>query len=173
MNQVDLQKILGLLQGCHSILGLCWPRPGIAQMAGSKIFIGTKPFIALEEGVRLTTSEFELLRTMEKIKPAFNVWHLIVDVVAEFRRLGPKSQSPDIDPAYNLIYLATGVLYHQIATSFTVVPKPVPPYATVERMDKLLADCGWNGAGLNLGSDEILDSISVALKKSLTTLKSH
>lgn len=171
MKTMDVQKILGLLQGCHSILGLCWPRPGVAQMAGSRIFIGTKSFVALEDGIRQTNVEFTSLCELPNLQTACQAWRLVTDIIAGFRVLGRESQSTAIDPAYNLIYLTTGILYHHIASIFSVVPKHVQPYATVEPLEKLLSDCSWEHDVGKVETAEILKSLANKMRESLAEIQ--
>ena len=169
---MNAQKILGLLQGCHSILGLCWPKPGVPQMPGSRIFIGTKPFVALEDGIRQANVEFASLCELPNLHTACQAWRLVTEIVARFRKLGRESQVAAIDPAYNLIYLTTGVLYHHISSALSVVPEHVQPFATVEPLEKLLSDCSWKkSVAADIGTREILESLTRALQDSLTELK--
>lgn len=138
---MNVQKILGLLQGCHSILSLGWPKPGIPEMSGARVFIGTKPFFALKDGIRQANREFELFSAIQKMKSTCEAWHLVGEIVNRFEALGRQSESKAIDPAFNLIYLTTGVLYHHISTMFSVVPEHVQPYAIVDDIERLLHDC--------------------------------
>jgi hypothetical protein len=172
MKQINVQRLLGLLQGCHSILGLCWPKPGVPQMSGARIFIGTKPFFALEDGIRQTNSEFESLSQFNNMQTARAAWHLVTRIVAQFRILGRNSEAKAIDPAFNLIYLATGLLYHHVSNIFSVVPIPVQPYATVETLEKLLRDCSWQQGNDKTETEEMLKSLADNLHKSLIELQS-
>jgi len=139
-------------------------------MANSRIFIGTKPFIALEDGIRQTNAEFALLNQLGNMQPAYNAWRLVTKIVARFRTLGSQSQSIAIDPAYNLIYLTTGVLYHHISKALSVVPAHVEPFATVEPLEKLLSDCAWKHCGDCVKTIAILESLIDALQNNLAEL---
>ena len=168
---MNLQKILGLLQGCHSILGLAWPKPGIPQMAGASIFIGTNPFVALEDGVRQTGEEFASLYKLQNMQTACEAWRLLTEIVRRFKILGRHSQSPAIDPAFNLIYLTTGVLYYHISTTFSIVPAHVQPFATVEPLEKLLSICSWKQSEDDDRTQKIMGELITKLCESLADLQ--
>jgi hypothetical protein len=168
---MNIQIILGHLQGCHSVLALGWPRPGIPQMAGARIFIGTNPFFALEDGIQQASAEFEILCKNPNMQTACQAWLLVTQIVVQFRTLGRQSQSAAIDPAFNLIYLTTGVLYHHISSIFSVTPKSVQPFATVESLEKLLGDCSWGHSKKHISTEEILASLIVELRNKLVELQ--
>jgi hypothetical protein len=160
-----------LLQGCHSILGLGWPKPGVPQIGGGRVFIGTNPFLALKDEIRQTNIEFESLYKLQSMQTTWEAWHLVTGIVSQFEVLGRQSLSSAIDPAFNLIYLTTGVLYHHISIMFSIVPKPVQPFATVETLEKLLSDCSWKQTENNLDTESILKTLIERLRASQAELK--
>ena len=140
-------------------------------MAGAKILIGTNLFLALKEGIERANKEFGSLSDLPEMETACAAWHLVTQIVHRFEELGRQSQSAAIDPAFNLIYLTTGVLYHHISTLFSVVPKHVQPYATVEPLDALITACLGQQSEQNTETESILTNLVGTLRRSLAELQ--
>ena len=164
------EQLLQFLQGCHSILGIGWPKPGVPQMAGARIFIGTNPFLALEDGIRQANEEFEFLCKLPKMQTTCEAWCLVKALVAQLRALGRESQSPMIESALNLLYLATGVLYHEISSDLGATPKLVERFSRVEVLEELLRTCAWKQSN-SQNPEDILQDVVAEMKKCLVALQ--
>jgi hypothetical protein len=142
-NDWNQDRLLQFLQGCHSILGIAWPRPGNPEMEGARVFIGTNLFASLEDGVRQADEEFEHLITFPNMETHCVIWRLNGDILIRLKALGRVTRNSFVDSAFNLLYLSTGLQHNIIASAFNFIPTPVERFSKVEATDDLLKKCGW------------------------------
>jgi hypothetical protein len=155
-------RLLPLLQSCHSILGTAWPKPGCPQLTGARTFIGTNLFAALENGAMELDQLFAGLESATIKGGGALLWKRCHDVIKRLKVLGRTSENPHIDAAFNLLYLATGVLYRQIAHSLTPMPDQDARFATVEEIEDLAQQCQWQGNATE-SAGQIADALAEVL----------
>ena len=141
--ELKTTEVLLMLQCCHSILGTAWPRPGCKELSGAGGFIGTKLFTALENGAAQLSTAVEAARKEGLETEVMEVWNHCEQVIQVLKSLKGKSRHAAIDQAFNLLYLATGVLYQQIANKQASPPKQDKRFATVEDLKILIRKCEW------------------------------
>lgn len=167
---VDAIRLSQLLQGCHSILAVGWPRPGIPEMAGAWVFTNTNAFKAFEDGVAQANEEFEKLCRLFPASPACPIWQTLNKMVAQLKLIGRDSQNREIDPTYNLLYFATGVLHHEISSKLNVSPTPVERFPAVEPLDELLSKCSWSHS-THLDMESLMKDLAIEMERCLNTLQ--
>jgi hypothetical protein len=145
------EELLVMVQCCHSVLSTAWPRPGFSSLAESGRFIGTKLFSALEN------ADNELRRLFQEAckegidKQYGEILEHCHQIIVFLKQLESNRLHPSIDPAFNLLYLATGVIYQEIAASLPTVPEQDNRFATVEELKSLVSICKWEtGVDANL-----------------------
>lgn len=157
-------RIFPLLQSCHSILGTAWPKPGCQQLSDSRTFIGTNLFIALRNGAIELDRLFTEMGSNGSNGPSVLLWKVCHDVMNQLNVLGRKSEHPRIDSAFNLLYLAVGVLYQTIAHNVTETPKQDAQFSTVPEIDELMQNCQWRGNGKDVVG-QLIDSLATILEE--------
>ena len=158
-----------MLQCCHSILGTAWPRPSCKELAGAGAFIGTKLFTALENGARQLSDAVEDASREGLETELVQVWRHCDQVIQLLKLLKSQSRHPAIDPAFNLLYMATGVLYHQIARGQSSPPVQDKRFATVEDLEKLITICEWRD-GVTSDLTAKIDGALVELLRQLSAV---
>jgi hypothetical protein len=137
------EELLVMLQCCHSVLSTIWPRPGYQSLAGAGRFIHTKAFIALQNADKELVQLFQEANQAGLPKSYAEAWEFSHRIISALKQLETNSLHPIIDPAFNLLYLATGVLYQEIAASLPIRPKQDARFTTVEDLKVMLIKCQW------------------------------
>jgi hypothetical protein len=158
-----------MLQCCHSIISTAWPRPDYPSLAGAGKFIHTKLFTALENADKTLISLFQ-----EAEKEGFNVeygklWEYCHQILSVLKRLETNCLHPSIDPAFNLLYLTSGVLYEEIVATLPSRPEPDKRFASVEDLESLVSACKWK---IGIGPDitkKLSDNLATTVSE-LTTV---
>ena len=141
--QSDFADIYSQLQCCHSILNTAWPKPGVPQMTGASGFIGTNVFRALRRITLLIKEEIADAGSSLKVPDLARVWGAFEAVVERLEERGRQAPRNQVDRAFNLLYLASCVLYRELARAGEVVPKHDPRFSHVEELGELLSLCAW------------------------------
>jgi hypothetical protein len=155
----DYGELLELVAKFHSISNTAWPKPGEPALAGASIFIGTTLFRTLEHCTLLIQEAVEAMgnndsrREIENFLTAFK---LLFSAVGQ-RDRGEKSEQ--VDFAFNILYLASGVLYHRITEISSRIPED--RFTLVEPFNKLLELCRWPGKIDNVKA--VFDSLASAM----------
>lgn len=164
------ERLFEFLQGCHALLGILWPKPGVPRLPPARLFIGTKAHSALQDGIRLANGEFDSFYSLPDTRLACEVWGLVKESLKQLEMLGQSSRNPNIDGAFNLLYLLTGLLYHQISLKLGVTPTPVARFPSVEPPNELLQDCAWEQTN-DRDLENILREVVEEMQKLLALLK--
>lgn len=167
-NKQSCSQLLVTLQCCHSILNTAWPKPGVTQMQGAQIYIGTKLFEALENALSQVERDVFACRIFSPNDIPYNVCELFEVMIKRLNKIGRKTNNSQIDNAVNLLYLATGVLYHHICKLFNVIPEQDDRFSPVEELQPLLISCGWDTKTCD--TQIILEMLSKKMSKCLSGL---
>ena len=159
------------LQCCHSVLNTTWPRPGVAAMRGAKMFIGTKLFIALETSVRDIAAAIQDFPDTEVKSALLPFWTPAEQLVRRLKQFGAERPDNDVDQAFNLLYLATGVAYHLVRSRIDQPPSQDDRYSSVEGLDRLLSLCAWSAVSSIANPEEQTQCIGRALTDCLQPSK--
>ena len=159
----DYSELLAQVRHFHSILNTAWPRPGVPQMAKASVFIGTKLFTALENGLIQIQHALEALHSSSNRNELVGFWKTLAGLFLQLKGQNSGERSERIDQALNLLYLASGVFYHRLAELSSVVPKADERMIGVEEMAKLLELCGWSKPSQTVNSTfvALLDEMTV------------
>ncbi len=151
------------LQCCHSVLNTAWPRPGVAALRGAKAFIGTKLFIALETSMRDIAAAIQAFPDTEIKSTLLPLWAAAEQLVGRLKRFGSERADEEVDKAFNLLYLASGVAYHLMRGRIEQPPSQDARYSSVESLDRLLTLCAWNSKSPICTLEELTQHIELAL----------
>jgi hypothetical protein len=150
----DYCELLANIWQFHSILNTAWPKPGIPQMTGASVFLHTNLFKALENGlIRIQ----QLLKPVETSNGFLNYWEAFYSLFMRLKEQDRAEKSERIDRAINMLYLASGVLYHQVAMISSKLPDCDKRLIGVEDFSKLLQLCRWSDSGNTI--DSVFDDL--------------
>ena len=137
------EKLAALLSQFHSILKIAWPKPGVPQMSGASIFIGTNLFKTLEDGVLKIGETMSALDDSQgcELRP---IWAAFTKLFSAIQCVDRGSKSKNVDFALNLLYLGSGVIYHHVAA---LDQRAVTGSSGVEPLDELVRQCEWPAEG--------------------------
>ena len=138
-----------------------WPRPGFPSLAGAGIFLKTSLFIAYLGADRDITDLFANTGDIAGVKRLADAWEPAHELTLSMARVAKPDRNPIYDVAFNLLYLTTGILYHEAVSLLPVKPQQNPRYATVENRDALFRNCHWT-CGL---SDHEFGDLKTALTR--------
>jgi|GEM_PF-2328358 len=156
-DMTDFETLMRLVAKFHSILGIAWPKPGVHELAGASVFIGTTLFNALADGLNRIESVLEnssccTVRT--KLTP---FWHALKRLFTFVGKQDRYSKSGPVDSALNLLYLASGVFYHRLAELSSKQPEMDVHPIEVEEFKELLRLCRWSAKADDVES--VFDSL--------------
>jgi hypothetical protein len=158
------QDVLVMLQCYHSILNTAWPRPDYPSLAGAGRFIHTKLFTALENADMKLISLFQEAEKEGLSVEYGELWEYCHQILFALKRLETNCLHPSIDPAFNLLYLTSGVLYEGIAVTMPSRPEPDKRFASVEDLPSLASACklkiGTGSARAKNLSDNLATTVS-------------
>jgi len=167
MNELNKQReLLSLVWKFHQILNTAWPKPSVPQMAGSSVFIGTNLFKTLENG--LSQIKDALISCEGTKKEMLPFWNSFSDLFFKIGMQNRFEKSVRIDEALNLLYLASGILYHRIREITSASPQLHAHLSDVEDVGKLLQACGWTSDKTTI--KEIENELIVEMKASVEKL---
>jgi len=152
-------RILVQLQCCHSVLNTAWPRPRVAAMRGAKMFIGTKLFLALETSLREIAAAIQEFPDADVKSALLPFWTAVEQLGRRLKMFGTDRADDDVDQAFNLLYLATGVAYHLVRERFDQPPSQDDRYSSVEGLDRLLSLCAWSAVSSTANPEELTPSV--------------
>jgi hypothetical protein len=156
--QNDSSELLVLLQSCHSIIGTAWSDPVYPELADSRIFIGTKLFISLENGAAKIDALFKERKISGSWSEYTKLWQHCYSLIRTLHILGNKSNNPNINCAFNLLFLATGVIYNKLSNDLFKCPKQDIRFSTVYDIELLMKKCLWVG-----NIDKIIEKLDTEL----------
>ena len=136
-------KLALLFQCAHSVLTLLAPRPSVTALSGAGIFLKTKPFLAYLKTDAEINSLLTENRQLDELHDSASIWELCHTLVLNMDHLPIPNRDPIVDDAFNLLYLATGIFYHDIVALLPAKPNQNPNYATVEDLGYLTKRCQW------------------------------
>lgn len=141
----DFSDLRLRLQVIHSILGVAWPRPGYASLAGSGAFIKTNVFTALQKVTAELDLTFENLNAVDDRTGLVIVWQRCSELIRGLQKLDPKKKelAPAIDSALNLVFFATGVLHQEVSSRYAGNQPQDARFATVRSIEDLKNVCKW------------------------------
>jgi hypothetical protein len=137
------EKLLAFLLQFHSVLNTAWPKPDAPEMANASIFIGTNLFKALEDGVCQIQDALHSFPDPKLRNEATPFWNAFSGLFFELGAQGRGKQNEGTDYAFNLLYLASGVLYHRVAEFSPKLPTLDARLMGVEKLGDLLRLCNW------------------------------
>lgn len=160
-----ITTIAAMVQSCHSILNTAWPRPGRSDLKGASVFIGTRLFTALRNGMEQVGD-----RLREPAYPLHEgslggLWQNCTALVGRLSKIERESKTPEVDEAFNLLYFATGVFYNRLVATSRI---PIPTdsrFSECESLTVLVEICEWR-----LGTENILADTSKELARMLGEL---
>ncbi len=167
MKTFNPNELLLKLQSCHSVLSTVWPRPGYPSLAGSGRLIHTKVFTALQNADQELVRAFQEIQGESLDKQFEEIWHQCHQIISLLKQLEANCLHQDIDSAFNMLYLTTGVLYQKIAETQLTRPVQDKRFSTVEDLPNLLKICGWD-CSVN---PELLGKVGDELESILLKLK--
>jgi hypothetical protein len=168
-NDADIRQLLNSIWKLHSVLSVIWPKPGVPVMAGASTFIGTNFFKSLETGIRQIDEQLNSYGLNgETRKELCDFWHVVHLLYLRLRVQNKLEKSVRIDNAINLLYLASGVLYHRIKETSSITIELAPGLSDVEDFEKLLRVCNW--ARTKTTIQEIENSVVTEMNTLLETL---
>jgi hypothetical protein len=141
--KADCRKLMWWVAKHHSILNTAWPKPGEPALAGASVFIGTTLFKSLENSLPLIEEEIDELSDDElkgELKPFLEAFKKLFFAVG---RMDRNINSEQVDFAFNILYLASGIFYHRIEQlSFTRADLE-NEFIRVKPFGELLELCRW------------------------------
>ena len=145
--QTDFSRLRLMIQSAHSTLGTAWPRPGSTALACAAKFINTNLFTTLENASFELDKIFDELEK-SKLRPDLVVlWRRVREVITRLKALGRGTRNSSVDRAFNLLYLATGILYQEITNEFAPGEGQDERFSTVRNIPELLSVCAWHADG--------------------------
>ncbi len=153
----DYTELLTLLWQFHCALNTVWPKPGVPEMAGASAFVGTGLFKGLKNGMCQIQDTLHSLRNpglRDEVAPFWNAFTRLFCTLGEQDRY---KKSDQVDSAFNLLYLASGVFYHHVAELSSKLPETDKRLIGVEELKDLVRLCRWPTDAQNAKS--IFDSL--------------
>jgi hypothetical protein len=151
-NKADNEELSALLEKFHSVLNTAWPKPGVPAMANASVFIGTTLFKGLEDGLNIIEDAIEASEACDFKKEAMSFWNVFRNLFTAIGKQDRYKQSEQVDFAFNLLYLASGVFYYRVVELSSKQPGIDRRTIEVEPFEDLLRLCRWPGKTENVKS---------------------
>lgn len=161
--KADYEKLMVWVAKFHSVFSTAWPKPGEPALAGASIFIGTTLWKSLENAFQYFQETIEGSGdhdSKREIEQFLTVFKLLFFAVGKQDR---NEKSEQVDFALNMLYLASGVLYHRLEELSSVRPDLKKEFTSVRPLDELLNVCHWPGRTKSVKS--IFDSLIGEMKR--------
>jgi hypothetical protein len=115
----------------------------VPEMAGASVFIGTTLFKSLENGLPLIQETIEASNDNDFRDEIHLFWNAFSKLFFTLGIQDRYSKSEQVDFAFNLLYLASGIAYHRVAEWSSKMPIFDERLIGVEPFDDLLKICRW------------------------------
>ncbi len=112
-------------------------------MAGGSVFLGTNLFRALDDGLSLIERALGNAENSAVRREVADFWKSFTHLFLRLESQNRHEKSKRIDDAINLLYFASGVLYHRINEFSGSVPFQDTRLVGVEPLEELITLCRW------------------------------
>src|SRR5436190_4253721 len=106
-NMSPQDDLMRLIWKFHSLLNTAWPKPGVEAPISATVFLNTKLFAALEQGVHEIQSTINRFASEDTNDELSQFWSAFVDLFKKVKGQKTSTEPKKVDAAVNLLYLAS------------------------------------------------------------------